>query len=198
MRHVVLGCPAECDGKSPRLHPDILKGLPQSYAERRGILFTGLGKQKDELVASYAGDNLVLPAGSAEHVRHGAQQAVPRLMAERVVRQLEPVDVHKEERQRHISRSVQARKLFVEEAPVVQPGEVVVKAEVLNLLLLLFQLGDVDVRPDHPDGIAVRVGLDAPSPPADPHPRAVLPAKAELHVERGRLSGEIRLKSAIA
>lgn len=80
--------------------------------------------------------------GHAEHRGGPADQAITRFVAEFVVDDLEPVDVDHDDADGDASR-VEPRSLGVEEGPVVEPRERVVRAEVHELLLELLAVRDV-------------------------------------------------------
>ena len=119
-------------------------------------------EQDRELVAAEPGDGVAGPQGGLQPARDRDQQPVADVVAERVVDELEAVEVEEQHRRaggraRGAARGRIACVEAVEEQHAVgQPGQRVVERVVLEALLGLAAVGDVGLGADDARGAAVR------------------------------------------
>ena len=149
------------------------QGLVHALGDERGLVGVGHAVEQDgELVAAEAGDRVRRPDGRLEPAGDRHEQPVSRLVAERVVDELEAVEVEEEHgggrlrggALRPPDRLVEA---VEEEHAVGQAGQRVVHRVVLQAPLGLLAGGDVGLAADHARGLP---GVVAHRGPAGEHP----------------------------
>ena len=120
-----------------------------SRATSLGLVAREVAEQEHELVAAVAREQPALALGAAQPPGHAAQQPVAGAVAERVVDELEVVEVHEQQRDRALApprardRRPHAR---LELRAVRQPGQRVEEREPPQLLLGPHAVGDVLAR----------------------------------------------------
>ena len=119
-------------------------------------------EQDRELVAAEPGDGVRRPHGRLEPARDRDQQLVSHLVAERVVDELEAVEVQEQDgrggaRVGALGAADRLVEAVEEQHAVGQAGERVVQRVVLQALLGLLAVRDVGLAADDPRGAALRV-----------------------------------------
>ena len=159
-------------------------------------------KQRGELVSAETSDHVGAAKPSTERLGDGAEDIVAGTVAERVVDELEPVDVEHEERGTPVGLARKplelVRQLFVEAAAVEEAGERVVARQPFQLLVGVPALGDVlDLR-DEVKWLA-RAVADERDGECGPHDGVVGPEVSLLQLVGGDLAGdEVSICSAPA
>src|SRR5882672_11361823 len=119
----------------------------QPLAERRRLLARlEAVPQQREVVAAQARERVLAPQRVLQSFGHGAQQRVARGVAERVVDQLEAVEIDREQRElRAAARRGEdrLRGALGEQRAVGEPGERIAPRELLDARLVLLARGDV-------------------------------------------------------
>ncbi len=138
-----LGFPPERNGEVQGGHPLLGAGLLNPPDQLVRPLVRQLGQQDDELVAPDPENQLPGPTDPLQKLGHLHQQLVTHAVSEGIVDQLQPVDIRHDDAQRQVPGHVQPGQLLLEKAPVVEAGQLVVVAEVLDLLLVFDAAGDV-------------------------------------------------------
>ena len=113
---------------------------------RRGVGRLQIGQQDGELVAAHARDRVLLAQRRLQPRGDRFQQLVAGRMAERVVDDLEAIEIEKHHRQRmlHAPRVRERDRQAIAEQPAVrQAGQRIVIGLILDLLLDPLALGDV-------------------------------------------------------
>ena len=175
------------------------EGIVDRFADLPGdlgrVFFGGDARDEErELVAAEARDRVALADVLLDALGDLAEQLVADGVAQRVVDDLEAVEVEEE----HGEPLVVAvrlghgeRQAVAEEEPVRQVGQRIVEGEVLDLLLGPLALGDVDRRALDDRQPAVRP-LDEVLALEDPDEAPVLALQAELVVGQGLALEELR------
>ena len=155
--------------------------------------------QHRELVAAQARHGVPLADAAAQPLGHSPQQLVAGRVPERVVDDLESVEVEKEHREplgqpgrlrdRH-------REPVVEEEAIGEPRQGVVKRQALDLFLRELSLRDVDHRALDDRELAVGPRNEI-AVLEDPHDGAVGPAQAGLVIRQGAVFLQSRWISAV-
>ena len=158
----------------------IAQRVLDALGDRGGLVHVGDAvEQHRELVAAEAGDGVRRADGRLEPARDRDQQPVSHVVAERVVDELEAVEVEEQHGGRGgrlgalgaADRLVEA---VEEQHAVGQPGQGVVHRVVLEALLGLLAVGDVGLAADDAQRAAVLV--------ADRHPAREHPAVGAVAV----------------
>ncbi len=137
----------------------------QAFGGQGRLAAVGRFEQDDELVAAESGHR-ILGTDAVEQPRGRLlEQLVAGDMAERVIDHLEVVEIdehHAETFARALGARQRQVQAVVEQRPVGQPGQFVVRRQVLDALLRLAHLGDVAEHADVVDHLAVLVldGVD--------------------------------------
>ena len=148
-------------------HERLVQGLGQAarHPERVGLAGDA-GQQDGELVAAEAGDDVARSQDAAQPLGHAAEEAIAGAVAERVVDDLEVVEVDEQHGDAPLGaqRAAQARE---EELAVGQARERVVVGLPGELVLGEPALGDVDAVADPRLGATVATGEQrvVPQPP---------------------------------
>ncbi len=151
--------------------------------ESRGAL-VGQGQSDGELVAAHAAHDVGLAQAAPQRAGQPGDEVVSGGVSQRVVDELEAVQVEREHRTAGAAApgvGEQLTQLFVKAPPVDQPGQGVVVGEILKLRLEPLALGDVEDLPDrHTAPLLVGEGGIRYQRPDDV-PVAVQVAPFELH-----------------
>ena len=142
---------ADRHGLRLRRRPRVLADLgPEFLGQRHRPADVGLRHQDGELVAREAGDDVGRPDPLAHDRRHLSDQVVAGVVAERVIDQLEAVDVDDHHRALAAVAGAEGDELVefgAETAPIEEPGQGIVIGEVAKLGL--GPLGAFEGRLDH-------------------------------------------------
>ena len=173
-----------------------------ALGDQRRLVRVGHAVEQDrELVAAEPGDGVRRPHGRLEPPRDRDQQPVSRLVAERVVDELEAVEVEEEDGGRRLrggalgtaDRLVEA---VEEEHAVRQAGEGVVHRVVLEALLGLLAVGDIGLAADDPRGVTLGVA-DGHAAGEHPAVAAVAVLDPVLLLEVVRRAGAVRFEGLL-
>jgi hypothetical protein len=150
----------------------------------RLLLLGELFEQHHELVTAESGDRVSGASAAPKAFGHRHQHAVPDVVPQRVVDQLEPVQV--EDQHCDVARLALQALLGVtepvdEQCPVGQPRQGVGQGEALELCLGLPAFADVAGRGLHPDDVAVDGVPHRVRVRFEPHPGAVGTLTSEGH-----------------
>ena len=150
--------------------------------------------QHHELVAGEPADHVAAPDGRLEPLGQSQEHLVAAGVPERVVDQLEPVEVDEQDGQvgaalhRHQQLPLE---LVVEEGPVAQPGQRVVVGQPVELGLGRLPVGHVGERADHHGGLVLaRAGQQARAE-RQPLATAAPVGDADDHVVLGLAGGRV-------
>ena len=160
-----------------------------------GALAREVGHQQHELVAAAAREQPRLALGAAQAPGHAPQQPVAGRVPERVVDELEVVEVDQDQRHRAVAPprarhgGAQAR---LELGAVRQAGQRVEERQLAQLGLGAHAVGDV-LAGEHGDHAALRVGQRG-GLPGDPPPLAAAGDHLALVVRDGLALGHQRLE----
>jgi hypothetical protein len=148
------------------------------------VLLAGdAGQQDGELVAAEARDDVVGAQHAAQPLGDGAQEPVARAMAERIVDDLEVVEVDEEHRHLPAAAHQRAVEALQEELAVGQARQMIVVGLPRQLALGLLARGHVDAVADPRLGFAVAAGQGRVVPQGPPV--AVAIAQLQLGVRGG-------------
>jgi hypothetical protein len=172
-------------------HQRLAQRIGHAIGDGERVVLAGDAAQQDrELVATEAGDDVVGAQHVAEAIGDGAQQPVAGAVAERVVDDLEVVEVDEQHGDVAGAPRQRAVEALEEELAVGQAGERVVLGLPGELALGLLARGDVDAVADPRVGLALAAGQRRVVPQA---PAAAV-AVAQLELRRGgreRAAGEV-------